>query len=197
MLAVNFDEILQVTIAAIMGIPLPIIPVQILWINLVTDGLPAVALSVDPKDPELMSRPPRDPKHGLLYGMLGFILFAAVLDFCSDFLPFMWLYYTTGNVIRARTVAFTIVVIFEFYLAYNCRSEKKSLIRLGWKGLTENKLLFLFVLIGFSLQMIIVYVPFLQPIFHTTALSISDMILVLACSSIGIAILPELFIFRT
>ncbi len=196
MLAVNFDEILEVTIAALMGIPLPIIPVQILWINLVTDGLPAAALSVDPKDPDIMSRPPRNPKHSLLYGMLGFILFVAVLDFCSDFIVFMWLYYTTGDVVRARTIAFTIVVIFEFYLALNCRSETQSIFKLGWKGLTANKLLLLSIVAGLLLQMAIIYVPFLQPIFHTTALSASDMILVLVCSSIGLAILPELFIFQ-
>jgi Ca2+-transporting ATPase len=197
MLAVNFDEILEVTIAALMGIPLPIIPVQILWINLVTDGLPAAALSVDPKDPGIMSRPPRNPKHGLLHGMLGFILFVAVLDFCSDFIPFMWLYYTTGDVVRARTIAFTTVVFFEFYLALNCRSETKSIFKLGWKGLTANKLLLLSIVAGLLLQMAIIYVPFLQPIFHTTALSASDMILVVVCSSIGLAILPELFIFFT
>lgn len=196
MLASNFDEILQVTIAALMGIPLPIIPIQILWINLVTDGLPAAALSVDPKDPDIMSRPPRNPKHGLLHGMLGFILFVAVLDFCSDFIPFMWLYYTTGDVLRARTIAFTIVVFFEFYLALNCRSETKSILKMGWKGLTANKLLLLSIVAGILLQMAIIYVPFLQPIFHTTALSASDMILVLVCSSIGMAILPELFIFQ-
>jgi Ca2+-transporting ATPase len=196
MLAVNFDEILEITLAALMGIPLPIIPVQILWINLVTDGLPAAALSVDPKDPAIMSRPPRNPKHGLLHGMLGFILFVAVLDFCSDFIPFMWLYYTTGDVLRARTIAFTIVVFFEFLLALNCRSETRSILRLGWKGLTANKLLLLSIVGGLLLQLAIVYVPFLQPIFHTTALSAGDLIIVLACSSIGLAILPELFIFQ-
>jgi Ca2+-transporting ATPase len=196
MLAVNFDEILEITLAALMGIPLPIIPVQILWINLVTDGLPAAALSVDPKDPAIMSRPPRNPKHGLLHGMLGFILFVAVLDFCSDFIPFMWLYYTTGDVLRARTIAFTIVVFFEFLLALNCRSETKSILRLGWKGLTANKFLLLSIAGGLLLQLAIVYVPFLQPIFHTTALSAGDLILVVACSSIGLAILPELFIFQ-
>jgi Ca2+-transporting ATPase len=196
MLAVNFDEILEVTIAALMGIPLPLIPIQILWINLVTDGLPAAALSVDPKDPGIMSRPPRNPKHGLLHGMLGFILFVTLLDFCADFIPFMWLYYTTGDVLRSRTIAFTIVVFFEFYLALNCRSETKSIFKLGWKGLTANKLLLLSIVAGLLLQLTIIYVPFLQPIFHTTALSAPDMILVLICSSLGMAILPELFIFQ-
>lgn len=194
MLAVNFDEILEVTVAALIGIPMPILPVQILWINLVTDGLPAVALSVDPKDPEIMSRPPRKPGEGLLHGLVGFILFAAMLDFCSDFFPYMWLYYTTGDLLRARTIAFTIVVIYEFYLAYNCRSEKRSLWRLGWKGLVANKLLFFSVVAGLILQVLIIYVPFLQVVFHTTALSASDWLIVLVCSGTGLAIFPEVFI---
>jgi Ca2+-transporting ATPase len=195
MLAVNFDEILEVTIAALIGIPLPLLPVQILWINLVTDGLPAAALSVDPKDPDIMKRAPRNPKRGLLYGMLGFILFAAVLDFCSDFFVFMWLFYTTGDVTRARTIAFTIVVIFELYLALNCRSETKSLFQLGWRGITANKFLVASILGGLVLQLAIVYVPFLQPIFHTTALNAGDLLIVAICSALGIFTIPELFIF--
>ncbi len=195
MLAVNFDEILEVTIAALIGIPLPLLPVQILWINLITDGLPAAALSVDPKDPDIMKRAPRNPKHGLLYGMLGFILFAAVLDFCSDFFVFMWLFYTTGDVTRARTIAFTIVVIFELYLALNCRSETKSLLQLGWRGITANKYLLASIIGGLVLQLAIVYIPFLQPIFHTTALNAGDLLTVVVCSTLGIFTLPELFIF--
>jgi len=194
MLAVNFDEILQVTVAALIGIPMPILPIHILWINLVTDGLPAAALSVDPMDPEIMSRPPRKREGGLLHGLMGFILFAAVLDFCSSFFPYMWFYYTTGDLPRARTIAFTTVVIFEFYLAYNCRSERQSALRLGWKGLVANKLLFISVVAGLILQILIIYVPFLQVVFHTTALSASDWVIVLVCSSLGIMTFPEVFI---
>lgn len=195
MLAVNFDEILEVTIAALIGIPLPLLPVQILWINLVTDGLPAAALSVDPKDPDIMKRAPRNPKRGLLYGMLGFILFAAVLDFCSDFFVFMWLVYTTDDLDRARTIAFTIVVIFELYLALNCRSETKSLLQQGWHGITANKFLFTSIIGGLLLQLAIVYIPVLQPIFHTTALNAGDLLIVIVCSALGIFAIPELFIF--
>jgi Ca2+-transporting ATPase len=195
MLAVNFDEILEVTIAALIGIPLPLLPVQILWINLVTDGLPAAALSIDPKDPDIMKQSPRNPKRGLLYGMLGFILFAAVLDFCSDFFVFIWLFYTTGDITKARTIAFTIVVIFELYLALNCRSEKKSFLQLGWSGITANKLLLASIVGGVIMQLAIVYVPFLQPIFHTTALNTGDLLIVAVCSALGIFALPEPFIF--
>jgi len=161
----------------------------------VTDGLPAAALSVDPKDPDIMKRAPRNPKRGLLYGMLGFILFATVLDFCSDFFVFMWLFYTTGDVDRARTIAFTIVVIFELYLVLNCRSETKSLFQQGWPGITANKFLLASIVGGLFLKLAIVYIPVLQPIFHTTALNAGDLLIFVVCSALGIFTLPELFIF--
>jgi len=73
--------------------------------------------------------------------------------------------------VKARTMAFTAIVFFEFFLAYNCRSETNSVLKLGWKGLTANKMLFYSILTSILLQVAIVYVPFLHPIFDTTALS--------------------------
>jgi len=73
--------------------------------------------------------------------------------------------------VKARTMAFTAIVFFEFFLAYNCRSETRSILKLGWKGLTANKMLFYSILTSILLQVAIVYVPFLHPIFDTTALS--------------------------
>jgi len=171
MITTNFDEFFEVSIAAFAGLPLPLLPVQLLWVNLVTDGLPAVALSIDPKEPDLMQRHPRDPKKGLLYGMWFFIIFVAVLDFLSDFIPFLWVLSESGNVTKARTVAFTSIVFFEFFLAYNCRSETHSILGLGWKSITANKLLFVSVTVSFLLQIAIIYVPSLQVLFHTTALT--------------------------
>lgn len=171
MITANFDEFFEVSIAALAGLPIPLLPVQILWVNLVTDGLPAVALSIDPKEPGLMQRPPRDPKRGLLHGLWFFILFAAVLDFLSDFIPFLWVYSESGNITRARTTAFTSIVLFEFFLAYNCRSETHSIFGLGWKGITANKMLFVSIVVSLLLQVAIVYVPFLQVLFHTTAIT--------------------------
>jgi len=171
MVTANFDEFFEVSIAAFAGLPIPLLPVQILWVNLITDGLPAVALSIDPKEPDLMQRHPRDPKKGLLYGMWFFIIFAALLDFLSDFIPFLWVLSESGNVARARTAAFTSIVLFEFFLAYNCRSETHSILGLGWKGITANKMLFVSVIVSLLLQIAIIYVPFLQVLFQTTALS--------------------------
>jgi len=182
MITANFDEFFEITIASLAGLPLPLLPTQILWINLVSDGLPAVALSVDPKEPDLMDKPPRDPKEGILRRIWRFVLVGASLDFVSSFTPFLcaltagFTYWGPWGfndplTVKARTMAFTAVVFFEFFLAYNSRSETKSILRLGWKGITANKMLFYSIAVSMLLQVAIVYMPFLHPIFDTTALS--------------------------
>jgi Ca2+-transporting ATPase len=171
MLTANFDEFLEITLVTLLGLPLPFLPIHVLWINLVTDGLPAVALSLDPPDPDLMRYPPRDPREGLLSRFWRFILYAAALDFISDFIPFLWTYLSTGDAVQARTVAFTSIVFFEIFLAYQCRSETRHIFELGWKGWTENKLLFVTVVTSFLTQFAILYTPMLNTIFKVVPLS--------------------------
>jgi len=171
MLAANFDEFMEITVVTLLGLPLPFLPIHVLWVNLVTDGLPAVALSVDPKDPDLMRYPPRDPDEGVLSRFWRFILFASIVDFISDFVPFLWVYSMTGDPVHARTVSFTSIVFFEFFLAYQCRSETHHIFALGWKGLTENKMLFVSVAVSVALQLAIVYLPPLQKLFHVAPLT--------------------------
>jgi len=190
MLTANFDEFFEITVASLLGLPLPLLPIHILWVNLVSDGIPAVALSVDPKDPEIMQRSPRDPQEGILSRIWRFIIFGATLDFISDFIPFLYIYFTTGSAIRARTAAFTSIVLFEFFLAFNCRSERHSIFGLGWKGIFANKLLLISVIASIGLQLAIVYVPFLQVIFKTVALTPFELGLCVALSSLGLLIFP-------
>ncbi len=171
MLAANFDEFIEITIVTLLGLPLPFLPIHILWINLVTDGLPALALSIDPADPDLMKYPPRDPKEGLLKRFWRFIIFAALVDFVSDFVPFLWTYATTGSEVQARTVAFTSIVFFEFFLAYQCRSETHHIFALGWKGLTENKMLFVSIIASLAMQLAILYTPVLNIMFKVAPLT--------------------------
>ena len=182
MITVNFDEFFEVTIASLAGFPLPLLPTQILWVNLVSDGLPAVALSVDPKEPGLMDKPPRDPDEGILGRIWRFIFVGASLDFFSSFIPFLWALtagftywgpwsFNDPLTVKARTMAFTAVVFFEFLLAYNSRSETNSILKLGWKGITANKMLFYSIIVSLLLQGAIIYMPFLHPFFDTTVLS--------------------------
>ena len=207
MITSNFDEFLEITVAAFAGFPLPLLPIHILWVNLVTDGLPAVALSLDPKDPGLMELPPRNPKEGFLRRMWRFVLFGAALDWISDFIPYLFIL-TSGFtfwgpwglndplVISARTAAFSSIVFFEFFLALNCRSERHSILKLGWKGLFANKMLFISVLGSILIQIPIIYTPFLNAIFHTAPLTASEFAICLGGSLLGLLIFPGKLISR-
>jgi magnesium-transporting ATPase (P-type) len=109
-----------------------------------------------------------------------FILFSALVDFISDFIPFFYAYITTIEATggdfelattTAQTVAFTSIVFFEFLLAYQCRSETKHILQLGWRGFTANKMLFVSIVVGYLLQFMILYIPTLNTIFHVVPLS--------------------------
>jgi Ca2+-transporting ATPase len=196
MLTANFDEIMGITLVTLLGLPLPFLPIHILWVNLVSDGLPAVALSIDPKDPDIMKYPPRDPNEGMLSRFMRFILFAAILDFISDFIPFYWVYSVTLDPVLARTVAFTSIVFFELVLAYQCRSETHHIFALGWEGLVANKILFVSVAVSLLLQLAILYVSPLQKIFHVAPLSPFQLGLCVLGSLIALLIMPGKLIKR-
>ena len=200
MLAANFDEFLEITVTAVLGLPVPFLPIHILWINLVTDGLPALALSIDPPDPDIMKYPPRDPKEDILKRFWRFIVFAALVDFISDFIPFFWVYIDTiaktgGDfelaAATARTVAFTSIVFFEFFLAYQCRSETKHIFQLGLKGWTANKLLFISVVVGLGLQFMILYIPAFNVIFHVVPLTGFQLLICFLGSLTAFLIVPQ------
>jgi Ca2+-transporting ATPase len=204
MLAANFDEFIEITVTAVLGLPVPFLPIHILWINLVTDGLPAVALSIDPPDPDIMKYPPRDPKEDILRRFWRFIIFAALVDFVSDFIPFLYTYATTfaatGDLelatATARTVAFTSIVFFEFLLSYQCRSETHHIFALGWEGVTANKMLFVSVMVGLALQFMIVYIPFFNEVFHVVPLTGFQLLLCFLGSLTAFLILPGKLIPR-
>jgi Ca2+-transporting ATPase len=200
MLAANFDEFIEITVTAVLGLPVPFLPIHVLWINLVTDGLPAVALSVDPPDPDIMMYPPRDPKEDILTRFWRFIVFAALVDFISDFIPFFWVYIDTiaktgGDfelaATTARTVAFTSIVFFEFFLAYQSRSETKHIFQLGLEGWTANKMLFISVVIGLGLQLAILYTPWLNEIFHVVPLTRLQLFICFIGSLTAFLIIPQ------
>ncbi|MCW4035987.1 MAG: cation-transporting P-type ATPase, partial [Candidatus Bathyarchaeota archaeon] len=196
MLAANFDEFIEITVVTLLGLPLPFLPIHVLWVNLVTDGLPAVALSIDPADPEIMRYPPRDPDEGLLKRFWRFILFAALVDFISDFVPFIYTLAATGDAVQARTVAFTSIVFFEFFLAYQSRSETHHIFGLGWRGWTENKMLFVSVVVSLAMQMAILYVPALSTAFRVAPLTPFQLAICFLGSLTAFIILPGKLIPR-
>ncbi len=191
MLSTNFTEVILVSGAMFAGFPLPLLPLQILWMNLVTDTMPSMALGFDPIEPGIMSRKPRSPKAGILSGMTGFILFSAILASSMAFIAFFWELSTTGNLVKAQTSVFCTMVLFELLFVFNCRSERHSV----WKtGPFENKKLFLAVLAGLGLQFAVVYLPPLQAMFGTTALSVEDWIRIIPLALPALFVIPEIFI---
>ncbi|MFX1517252.1 MAG: cation transporting ATPase C-terminal domain-containing protein, partial [Promethearchaeota archaeon] len=174
---------------------LPLLAIQILWVNLVTDGLPALALGVDPPDPDVMSRQPRDPKEPILTRKsIFFIIYSGFIIAIGTLLLF-FLYMSsdalTGQIpsedvqIHAQTVAFTMLIMFQMIMALNIRKEEHSL--LG-KEFFRNPYLLIAIASSIILHILIVYTAFFQPFFNTTALTPPDWIIIIACGSILIII---------
>ncbi len=134
LLSCNLSEVLIMLLATLIGLPLPLLPTQILWINLVTDGLPALALVVDPPVPNLMQRPPRRP--GATFFAKPRLVLMAVQGATMALLTvgtFAYcLYGMDQSLDRARTVAFTVLVMAQLFHALNCRSNRFSLFTIGW-----------------------------------------------------------------
>jgi Ca2+-transporting ATPase len=190
LLSTNLDEIMLVAATTLLGLPLPILPIQVLWLNVVSDGLPALALSFDPYDEDIMERKPRPPNEGIFHGMLLFVLAAALVAFLAQVvLIFYWRNTGFVSLARLRTIVFTSTVMFELFFVFNCRSEKHSVFR---TNILENKRLVLAVVTSFLLQLVVVYVPFLQAVFRTVALGPSDWLIVMAIAASGLLIFPEI-----
>jgi Ca2+-transporting ATPase len=216
LISCNFDELLVIGVFAILGgifspelFPLPLLPAMILWINLVTDGAPAVALVTDPPDEGVMERPPRKPEEGIMHGMGAFIITSFILQatgtilvFCLEYYvwpshPWMLLDGTIDEVARqltyreATTTAFVQAALFELFVVWNCRSEKHSVWRMGRKAF-QNKFFVIADLASVALTLGITYMPITQQLFHLTGLSITDLAYVMGVASWGLLIFPEL-----
>jgi Ca2+-transporting ATPase len=182
------------------GIVVPLLATQILWINLVTDSAPALALGLEPADPNVMSRQPRDPRTRVIdrkmwfdIFLVGLVMMVGTLAVMDSALPGGWI---SGNVLRwagpagqgatqedflhyAQTLAFTTLVVFQLFNAFNARSSDQSV----FHGLFTNRYLWLAVLLGAALQVAVVYLPFLQRPFGTVPLRPVDWLLCVAVGS--------------
>jgi P-type Ca2+ transporter type 2C len=191
LLSSNAGIVLVVFVAALLGWPAPLMPIQILWINLVTNGLPALALGVEPPEPDQMSAPPRDPKRALLGAReYALIVLVGVVMAAATLLAFVWLapelHAATHDAIRrARTAAFTILSLSPMFHAFNCRSARVSNFVLGW---LRNRALWGAAFAGVALQAFAVYVPPLHPLFRTTWLPLHLIAVVLALAALPLVI---------
>lgn len=191
LLTANAIETPLIITAMFLGWPLPLNPLHILWINLVTDSAPAVTLSIEPSEKEIMKRKPRPSKESIFKGISSFILVGGILGFLGALAIFAFIYFLEGennNLERARTMAFTFIVLFKLFLVFSCRSFKETIFQLGF--LTNKKTI---MAIGFSffLQLMVIYHPFFQKFFQTTSLSFYDWAILLFLAIIGF-ILMEL-----
>lgn len=180
LLSCNVGEVLTMLLAVLAGLPLPLVPIQILWMNLVTDGLPAVALGVDPYDRDIMSRPPRHPRESVFsHGMARRIVSSGIFIALGTLLIFR-IGLSLGDVALARTMAFNTLVFFQLFYVFTCRSESHTILEVG---LLTNPYLVGAVSISAALQLAVNYVPLLQPIFHVVPLGRLHWALILVVSS--------------
>lgn len=172
LLAGNMGELLVVFVALLIGWPLPLLPIQLLWINLVTDGLPAIALATDMSEPGILKRPPREPKKPFMD--LVFFRRVAFIGSLTAFVTlgiFAYEYLWNNDLIQAQDAAFSVLVTAELFRAFGARSDTKTIWQLG---LFSNIRLFFIVSISFSLQILIHHVPILQQLFGISPVSLTE-----------------------
>ena len=204
----NFDELGIIGLFALMGLELPLLPTMILWLNLVTDGPPALALTMDPPEDDVMKRSPRNPKEGVLHGRFASIIATFTLQFLLTGGIFYWQYYLTGAYLLpepqrlealayARTMAFMRATLQELLIVWNCRSERRNAFRVGF---LSNKYLLVAVV---ATAAITVAIPFISlpgstmGLFDTLPINNAfDWGIIILASLSGLFILPEVFYGR-
>ena len=163
----NSGEIGTLFLAPFLGLPIPLLPIHILWVNLVTDGLPGLALAVEPEEKGIMQRPPRPPRENLFaHGIWQHILWVGGLITALCLITQAWAM-RVGDA-HWQTMVFTVLTLSQMTHVLAIRSETESLFT---RGLTTNLPLLGAVLLTFVLQMATIYVPALNPIFHTEPLT--------------------------
>ena len=176
LISCNIGEILIIFLSMLLGMPIPLQPIHLLWLNLVTDGAPALALGLEKGDPDIMKRRPRSPKESIINRdmLIGIVVQAIVMTGAVLALFSIGLSRYANNWEAARTMAFVTLTLSELLRAYTARSERFSAFSLGIWG---NRWLQYAVGTSILLLLAVVYVPFLQPFFNTVPLTLSDWIL--------------------
>jgi Ca2+-transporting ATPase len=178
LISCNIGEILIIFLALLGGLPVPLQPIQLLWLNLVTDGAPALALGLEKGSPDIMDQPPRPTREPVINQemMIGILVQAAVMT-AAVLLAFVYgLNQYPGSLEAAQTMAFSSLVMSELLRAYTARSEHYSVFSVG---LFSNKWMQWAVGSSFVLLLLVIYLPFLQPFFGTVALTFNDWLVML------------------
>jgi P-type Ca2+ transporter type 2C len=189
-LSANFGELLLVLVALLISLPLPILPLAILWMNLVTDALPSLALSIEKEEKDIMKREAINPNEDILKRIYKFIIIAGILSAVISLILFASFY--QEDLQKARTITLTYFIFSEFFIAFACRSEDRNI----WKiGFFSNKFLLISVIIAAILQLIAIYTP-LSTVFGLQSISILELILAIGLSSLGFIIFEIMKFFK-
>lgn len=182
LLASNVGEIVTMFLAMVAGLALPLAPIQILWVNLVTDGLPAIALGVDPPENDIMSRKPRNVHEGIFAkGMATKILSRGILIGLVTLAVFIWSLKVDGKLEHAQTMAYATLTMAQLILVFDCRSLEGGILK---RNIFGNIWLILAVLSSVALFLMTIYVPKLGPAFHTVPLGAFDWVIVIVMAAI-------------
>ncbi len=174
LLSCNIGEIFLVFVSILLNLPVPLIPIQLLWLNLVTDSFPALALGVEKGDPNVMNQKPRNPDEPILNRkMIIGIVFQSIAVAIASFSAYWWGInrYGTDNIFEARTVAFATLILSELLIVFSTRSSRYTALEVG---IFSNKKLIQGVSFSFLLMLAVIYIPFLNPIFGTFPLGLSE-----------------------
>ena len=198
MLSTNSGEVLTIFMATLIALPLPLLPLQILWINLITDGFPALALTVEPKESGLMERKPRDPKAGILSGGIGFhIVWVGTLMTIGSLAMFTWALANrpaTADHDEARTLVFYVLTMFQVFHVLAIRVERKSVFT---EGFFRNRHLIAAVGLTVAMQLLVIYAAPFQAAFKTYALPWEELLVAtLVGSSVFFAVELEKWVRR-
>jgi Ca2+-transporting ATPase len=180
LLSCNTGEIMVMLVGPLFGMPLPLLPLQILWMNLVTDGFPALALGVEPAERNVMQRPPYPPSESIFSRGIGRDIIWMGLAMGLAPLMLGYFYWRAGHP-GWQTMVFTTLVLSQLMLALAVRSSRDSIFRIGFGS---NRAMLLAVGVTTVLQLAVIYLPFLQNLFKTTALSPTDLLISLALSTL-------------
>ena len=186
LLSGNTAELLVMLVATVLGLPLPLLPVQLLWINVVTDGLPALALVMDPADDDVLSRPPRSTEEPMLArAQWTVIVFTGLLEAATTLSVFLWAL-RAGDLAEARSLAFTTLIFCELFRAVSARSETRTFWEVG--PLTNVRVL-LVVLISVGVQLVIFQGAATRSFFQLEPLSLANCVLALTVGLIPVTVL--------
>jgi len=193
LLSCNIGEIILVFASIIIGLPIPLIPIQLLWLNLVTDSFPALALGVESGDPDIMKNPPRNPSEPLLNRdlMIRTVIQSIAIGISTISAYLQALNFYPDNLTMARTITFTTLILAELLRAYSTRSQKHTLLEIG---IFTNTTLVYGTLLSFFLTLAVLYIPQMQPIFNTLPIGWEEWKIVLTFAFIPL-IIGELYKF--